>query len=57
MTPEEIQAEIDLADRQRFFLDDTQWTGLMNILDQPVTDKPRLRMLLTQPSVLETDDH
>ncbi len=46
-------AEHVLADRNRFVLDDEAWRDFMAALDRPVTDKPRLKRLLTEPSVLE----
>jgi uncharacterized protein (DUF1778 family) len=46
-------AEHVLADRNRFVLDDEAWKRFMVALDRPVTDKPRLKRLLSEPSVLQ----
>jgi uncharacterized protein (DUF1778 family) len=48
-----VEAEIALASRTRFVLGSKQWAKFMDMLEQPVTDKPRMRKLLTEPSVLE----
>lgn len=44
-----------LADRREFRLPADQWEAFVTLLDQPPSamDKPRLRRLLTTPSVLE----
>lgn len=52
-----ISANLTLADRRRFQLDESSWQAFNSALDRPVSqgaDKPRLRQLLTTPSVLET---
>lgn len=46
-------AENALADRTRFELPARQWTEFVELLDRPPLDKPRLRALLTEPSVLD----
>lgn len=46
-------AEHVLADRNHFVLNDASWKLFMAALDQPATDKPRLKKLLSEPSVLE----
>ncbi len=46
-------AEDALADRRMFRLDDRRWRAFQDILDRPVTDKPRLARLLAGKSVLE----
>jgi uncharacterized protein (DUF1778 family) len=46
-------AENVLADRTRFQLPAEQWTEFVELLDRPTLDKPRLRALLTEPSVLD----
>jgi uncharacterized protein (DUF1778 family) len=46
-------AENVLADRTRFQLPPEQWAEFVERLDQPTLDKPRLRVLLTEPSVLD----
>lgn len=50
------QANETLADRQRFGLTATQWEAFTEALDAPVRDLPRLRRLLSQPSVFERAD-
>lgn len=47
------RAEDVLADRREFRLPDEQWTAFVALLDRPPTDKPRLRRLLTEPSILD----
>jgi uncharacterized protein (DUF1778 family) len=42
-----------LADRRLFILDDAQWRAFNTALDRPVSRKPRLAKLLTEPSALE----
>lgn len=42
-----------LADRLRFELDETQWELFQKALDRPVSAKPNLKKLLTQPGVLD----
>lgn len=46
-------AEETLIDRRMFRLDESQWQAFQDILDRPVTAKPRLAKLLTEKSVLE----
>lgn len=46
-------AEHVLADRNHFVLDDASWKLFLAALDQPATDKPLLKKLLSEPSVLE----
>ena len=46
-------AENVLADRTRVRLPAEQWTEFVELLDRPTLDKPRLRGLLTEPSVLD----
>ena len=41
------------ADRLSIHLDAERWVAFNNTLDRPVADKPRLRRLLTEKSVLE----
>ena len=48
-----IAAQNALTNRQVFALDDEQWQAFQNALDAPTTDKPRLRRILTEPSVFE----
>jgi len=47
------EAEQALADQRRFSLNAEQWTAFVAALDRPALPKPRLRRLLTEPSVLE----
>ena len=46
-------AEDALADQRMFRLDDRQWRAFEDILDRPVTAKPRLARLLAEKSALE----
>ena len=47
------EAQRALADRRLFMLDDAQWTRFTDALERPSIEKPRLRRLLTTPSVLD----
>jgi uncharacterized protein (DUF1778 family) len=40
-----------LADRRVFAIDDAAWSEFLAVLDRPVSHKPRLEKLLTEPSV------
>jgi uncharacterized protein (DUF1778 family) len=40
-------------DQTRFILDDEHWAEFIKVLRHPVKPNPRLRKLLTEPSVLE----
>ena len=46
-------AEIDLADRRLFVLDDAAWTELEAIMSEPAGLPPMISKLLANPSVLE----
>ena len=46
-------AEMDLADRRVFVLDDGAWTELQELLSDPPAIPPAMIKLLTNPSVLE----
>ena len=46
-------AEDTLANRRLFQLDDEQWQAFQDVLDRPVSDKPRLARLMGENSVLE----
>lgn len=46
-------AEMTMADRRVFRLDDERWAAFQEALDRPVTAKPRLKKLLDRKSVLE----
>ncbi|MEN9905444.1 MAG: hypothetical protein RLZZ555_2009 [Pseudomonadota bacterium] len=41
-----------LADRRRFELSPEQWDAFQAALDQPVTAKPKLNKLLSEPGLL-----
>jgi uncharacterized protein (DUF1778 family) len=46
-------AEMDLADRRVFVVDDGAWTELQELLSKPPALPPAMITLLTTPSVLE----
>ena len=46
-------AEDALADRRVFRLDEARWRAFQDVLDRPVSGKPRLARLLADKSVLE----
>ena len=46
-------AEMRLMDRTQFTLSAEAYDAFLEVLDRPVQDKPRLRRLLNEPSVLE----
>lgn len=39
-----------LADRRLFMLEDVAWTQFVALLDRPVSHKPRLQKLFSEPS-------
>ena len=47
------RAEETLPDRRKFRLDDKQWKMFLAALDAPPRSLPRLKRLLTEPSVFE----
>jgi uncharacterized protein (DUF1778 family) len=47
------RAEETIADQVHFILSDKQWKAFNDALDSPARLLPRLRKLLTEPSVLE----
>lgn len=47
------RAEDVLADRRRFLLSEDAWKAFVDLLDRPAVEKPRLRRLMTTPSILE----
>lgn len=47
------RAEDILTDEREFELSPERWKAFVAALDRPVRPKPRLRKLLTEPSVLE----
>lgn len=44
-----------LADRRLFTLDDAAWQEFLAVLDRPVTPKPRLERLFSEPSPFDTE--
>jgi uncharacterized protein (DUF1778 family) len=52
-----LRAEQTLADKRTFELSSRQWQEFLEILDRPPQKKPRLRELLSKPSVLESGQH
>jgi uncharacterized protein (DUF1778 family) len=49
------RADESLSDRRHFGLDETQWTAFMTALDAPPRQYPRLKRLLSEPSIFEND--
>lgn len=47
------RAEDILAEERHFALSPDRWKAFLAALDRPVQSKPRLRRLLSEPSVLE----
>ena len=47
------RAEDVLADRRRFLLSTEAWKAFVELLDRPAVEKPRLRHLMSTPSILE----
>jgi uncharacterized protein (DUF1778 family) len=48
------RAEETIADQVHFVLSPKQWRAFTDALERPARVKPRLRKLLTEPSVLES---
>ncbi|WP_263368037.1 type II toxin-antitoxin system TacA family antitoxin [Edaphobacter bradus] len=48
-----LRAEEELASQRHFVYTEEQWAAFTAALDAPAKVKPRLRKLLTEPSVLE----
>ncbi|HEY6844650.1 MAG TPA: DUF1778 domain-containing protein [Terracidiphilus sp.] len=48
-----LRAEEALASQQHFVYTKKQWNAFTAALDRPEQDKPRLRALLSEPSILE----
>ena len=46
-------ANLALADRRHFVLNDDQWQAFQHALDRPVQAKPRLKKLLGEPGILD----
>jgi uncharacterized protein (DUF1778 family) len=51
-----VAAEQVLADRRWFSVDEDRWQQFQDLLDAPVTDSPKLRALLTEPTVFDQQD-
>jgi len=49
-------AEDALINRRLFRIDDEQWQAFQDVLDRPVTEKPRLARLMARRSVLDLTD-
>ena len=49
-----LRAQHALASKQHFVLDSQAWAEFMSALDRPPQEKPNLRKLLHEPSVLES---
>lgn len=47
------QAQKDIREERDFALTSAQWKKFLTVLDRPKKKKPRLKKLLTEPSVLE----
>lgn len=47
------EASEALAERRLFLLDDEQWAAFMAALDAPPRPMPKLKRLLTEPSILD----
>jgi uncharacterized protein (DUF1778 family) len=47
------RAEDILAEEKHFQLPPDRWKAFVSALDRPIQPKPRLRKLLSEPSVLE----
>ncbi len=48
-------AEKVLADRRWFSLDEEAWTEFQALLDAPVSSMPKLKALLTEPTVFDAE--
>lgn len=48
------RAEEAIADQVHFVLSSKQWKAFNDALERPAQVKPRLRKLLTEPSILES---
>jgi uncharacterized protein (DUF1778 family) len=48
-----LRAEEALASQQHFVYTAKQWEAFIAVLDRPAGDKPRLRSLLTERTILE----
>jgi uncharacterized protein (DUF1778 family) len=52
-----VAAEMRLMDRTQFTLSAKEYNNFLEVLDRPVQEKPRLRRLLNEPSILESQDN
>ncbi|RTL96840.1 MAG: DUF1778 domain-containing protein [Hyphomicrobiales bacterium] len=50
------RAEETLADRRAFHLDAEKWAAFIAALDAPTRDLPRLKRLLSEPSIFSGRD-
>jgi len=48
-----LRAEEALASQQYFVYSAKQWNAFTEAMDRPAQEKPRLRVLLNRPSILE----
>lgn len=48
-----LRAEDTLASQVHFTYTPRQWDAFVTMLDRPAVSKPRLKKLLTEPSILE----
>lgn len=44
-----------LADRRLFVLDEAAWQEFLAVLERPVSPKPRLGRLFSEPSIFDTE--
>lgn len=44
-----------LADRRVFAIDDAPWNEFLSVLDRPVTHRPRLEKLFSEPSIFDEE--
>jgi uncharacterized protein (DUF1778 family) len=44
-----------LADRRLFTLDDAAWAEFLAMLDRPVSHKPQLEKLMSEPSIFDVE--
>jgi uncharacterized protein (DUF1778 family) len=48
-----VQAENEIVDARHFTLDAKTWRKFCELLDRPAREKPRLKRLFAEPSILE----
>ncbi len=51
-----LQAEHAIADRRHFELSAKDWDRFLELLERPPQEKPELRRLLSDPSILERNE-